>query len=318
MQGMKFHGRWGLAAALLVAGACDQGSVGEFEATESGSGGSSTTGVASAGTSGPGSATDASASASASATSSATTVDPTDDTSGGGLLLDVGTGSVCAGIDAHQCAGPVDCGENCGALDSMFDEYGCVRQACSATSACDDGFFCYRPQDYDGCQSSDVGCVESSEGNCECGTLPDCGGAYCVPEEIVFGGIAGGPTEGLAENICGPVDQDGFTIRVGTYASNACGGDFEAAPLLTLNVDQASGSTGTFTPGVGSWVEAWYAADGVPENAQIAEWVVVRITEWGDDTLQGDYEVRLTDGTLLVGSLSDVLACDSDTPLPCG
>jgi hypothetical protein len=308
---MNFDSRcWGVAAAVLLSVAgCDKGSVGEFGETE-GATGSSSTGAGSASASSTGSSTTpGTASASATATGSGET--------SGAPLLDVGVGGLCAGNDAHQCAAPVDCGESCGELDSMLDEDGCVRQACGTSSDCGAGFFCYRPSDYGGCQSSHIGCVEDEDGMCGCGLDDDCGGAYCVPEDIVFGGITPGPTQGFAVDLCGPDDGPGFTIELGSDASNACGGAFDPGPLLTINGDREAGTTGTFISQEGTWVEAWYAADGVMENADIAQWVVLRITAWGD-TVEGNYEVLLPDETLLVGSFSTVVSCEMDPPLPCG
>ncbi len=194
----------------------------------------------------------------------------------------------------------------------MFDENGCVRVACGlGQDPCEGGEFCYRPEDYGGCQSSDLSCSESPEGTCGCGFDPDCGGAYCVPEEIVFGGIAPGPTDGLMSNDCGPADEPIYVITVGAYASDACGGAFDPGPRLRISVDQESATPGTITTDDGSQVEASYTAEGTPETMQTAQWVVLRITAW-EPTVTGDYEVLLEDETLLVGSFASVVSCISD------
>ncbi|MEM6296899.1 MAG: hypothetical protein AAGA54_36885 [Myxococcota bacterium] len=308
------------ALLLLLPTACDQGSVGEFEATD---GSGETEGEATAGSTGgqttsAASTTGASSSATASGTSASAT---TEDTSVSGSTSTEGgetTGplGVCDGIDNHMCSSAVDCGDACGTLDSMFDENGCVRPVCDAATACDDGLFCYRPQDYGGCQSSDVSCVEDPEGTCGCGLDPDCGGAYCVPEAIVFGGIAPGPIEGLVESGCGPADEPLLVLMVGDYASNACGGDFDPGPLLSITLPHPSGIPGTYTSANQELVTAEYTPAASVDPFEPAEAVVLRVSSW-DGTVTGDYEVLLADGTLLVGTFGIVTMCE-DPGIGCG
>lgn len=244
---------------------------------------------------------------------SSTTGSVTETTAGGssesGILLDVGNVGFCEN-PLHACSGPVKCGENCGVLDSMFDEDGCVRVACTDGEACGDGEFCYRPIDYGGCQSSDLSCSEFDT-RCSCGFDADCGGAYCVPESIVFGGIVEGPSAGLVSNDCGPDDGAAFSISVGSYASDACGGAFNPGPLLTIFVAQDFGTLGTTATDDGVLASAQYSTDGTPETTQNAQWVVLRLTEW-DATVTGDYEVLLEDETLLVGTFTFVVSCPSE------
>lgn len=317
MKGMTFETRrWGLCAALLLCAAgCDKGSVGEFGETDgetSGAGEGPTTAAsasASAGSGGSAGSTSEGMTTAGASSTGAVTETTAEGSSDSGVLLDVGEVGFCEN-PMHACSGPVDCGENCGALDSMFDEDGCVRVACGVDQACGDGEFCYRPSDYGGCQSSDLGCTES-EGVCGCGLDPDCGGAYCVPEDIVFGGIVEGPTQGLASTECAPDDGPAFSIAVGSYASNACGGMFDPGPLLTIFVVQDFGTQGTTATDDPVLAVAQYSTDGTPETTQIAQWVVLRITDW-DATVTGDYEVLLEDETLLVGTFSTVVSCPSE------
>lgn len=314
MKGMTFETRRHLvvcAALLLSVASCDRGSVGEFGETEGEAGSDSdgpTTGASASASGSAGSTSNGMTTVASSSTGGASET-ATEGSSESGMLLDVGEVGFCEN-PAHGCEGPVDCGENCGALDSMFDEDGCVRVACGVGEACGEGEFCYRPMDYGGCQSSDVSCSES-EGVCGCGLDPDCGGAYCVPEDIVFGGIVEGPTEGLVTNDCAPDDGPAFSISVGTYASNACGGAFDPGPMLTIYVVQDFGTQGTTATDDPVLAFAQYSTDGSPETTQNAQWVVVRITDW-DATVTGDYEVLLEDETLLVGTFSSVVSCPTD------
>jgi len=311
MKSMTFEtGRaLGVCAALLLSVAgCDRGSVGEFGETEGEAGSDSdapTTGASASASGSAGSTSNGMTTVGASSTGgvSETTAGGSSDS---GVLLDVAEVGFCEN-PLHGCAGPVDCGENCGALDSMFDEDGCVRVACGVGDACGDGEFCYRPLDYGGCQSSDLSCTEF-DGTCGCGSLPDCSGSYCVPESVVFGGIVEGPTTGLVSTECGPDDGPGFSISVGSYASNACGGAFDPGPLLTIFVGDEFGALGTTATESGLYVHAQYSTDGTPETTQTAQWVVLHIAGW-DATVTGDYEVLLEDETLLVGTFESVVSC---------
>ncbi|MBV1859444.1 MAG: hypothetical protein KUG77_13610 [Nannocystaceae bacterium] len=304
------RGRLGFWAALLLSAAsCDKGSVGEFGETDGGSGGASeglTTGASASASAGSASA----GSTSGALTTAGSTGGVTEGSSGSdsGASFDTGTVGFCEN-PLHGCDGPVDCGENCGALDSMFDEDGCVRVACGEGDTCGDGELCYRPMDYGGCQSSDLSCSEF-DGVCGCGSLPDCGGAYCVPDSLFSGGIIEGPTNGFATNDCGPADGPAFVITLGNYASNACGGEFDAGPQLSIFVNREYGAEGTHTTTEGASV-AQYSPDGTPESAEDAQWVVLHTTQW-DGLVEGAYQVLLQDETVLVGTFEVVVSCPSD------
>ncbi len=295
-----------LALGMLIA--CDRGSVGEYEDDTGGaSSGASSSGDESTQSTGTASAGSATAS-SATVTSTSGGAETSDDSSGSS-----GVAAACEGNENHLCSDPVDCGESCGSLGSMFDDSGCVRAPCSTHANCGDGMFCYRPFDYGGCQSSDVGCVEDLDGTCHCASSPDCGGAYCVPEDIVFGGATLGPSDGLATSECGPDDGPAFVLRVGTYISDACGGEFAEAPLVEFRVAAALGTTGTFTTEGVDLIAASYDAGGL--EPQPVQWAVLSVAEAGD-LLEGEYAVTLADDTVLYGVFS-VVACPVTLP-PCG
>lgn len=310
-----------LAGVMLVAAlsGCDQGSVGEFESDDGGasSGASSSEGESSdsAGTASAGSAT-GNASDTATSTSGGSETGESGESSGtsGGSSSSGGVVAACEGSEAHLCSSPVECGESCGELDSMFDASGCLRQACETHANCGDGNFCYRPQDYGGCQSSHVGCFEDSDGTCQCGTLPDCGGAYCVSEDIVFGGADLGPADGWASDDCAPDDGPAFVLRVGTYTSNACGGQFAEEPLLEFHVRHPLGSTGSWTPYDDGFFAVTYFPDGV--TAEPIQWAVLSVADAADGLLTGEYAVTLQDDTVLYGSYAAV-SCPDDM-LICG
>lgn len=311
----------GVLALSLCLLACDSGSVGEFESDDGGatsgasSGASDTQGPTTGGTASSGS------SASATSTSGPTTTDATSPTDGGseGESGDDSSSSggpmgVCAGVENHMCSGPVDCGESCGELDSMFDENGCVRQVCEQHQDCGDGWFCYRPMDYGGCQSSDVGCFEDEEIGCQCASLPDCGGAYCVPEDIVFAGATPGPFDGWATDTCAPDDGPAFELRIGTYISDACGGAFdENDPRVDFVIDAPLGAASSFSTEQGDVISVVYRPGDGSQVPAIGSLTVSST----DGFIEGDYEVRLPDDTVLYGPFA-ALGCGSKNPPPCG
>jgi len=195
----------------------------------------------------------------------------------------------------------------------MFDEQGCVRAPCGP-DGCGAGEFCYRPSDYGGCVSSSISCDESEDGVCSCGFLSDCGGEYCVPESVVFGGIVPGPTVGIATETCLPDGESGFSVSVGEYMSNACGGSFGGGPRLTISVAAPLGTEASFATEQSVWLDAQYTVDGVTDAAA---WVVLRVDDVGA-VLSGEYEVLLPDERLLVGTFGGVVVCPSERPLSCG
>ncbi len=302
--------------------ACDNGSVGEFESDDGGATSGASSSASASG--GPASAgTDSSGSSdSATSTSGATTTEGTTSTQGGSASASESEGSsssggpagVCAGVENHMCSVPIDCGDACGELDSMFDENGCVRQVCERHDDCEEDWFCYRPMNYGGCQSSDVGCLEDAESGCQCASLPDCGGAYCVPEEIVFAGASPGPTEGWASEVCGPDDGAALHLRIGTYISDACGGQFDdGEPLILLSVFAPLGATGTFTSeDSGVFQARYFPGDG----SEVPATGAVSVTS-AEAFVEGEYEVVVPDGTVLYGPFS-AIACPPEGPLNCG
>lgn len=316
--------RIALAGFVLALPACDKGSVGEFESeTDSGTGSgsdsdsdsesASTSGSESASTSGSASdsasTTGVSASDSDSAVTSATTSSSESDSDSATESDSATTGpTACEGSENHLCSGPVDCGDACGTLDSFFDDEGCIRPACGRHDECGDGALCYHPIDYGGCASSDVSCTEDANGVCGCGLDPDCGGAYCVPSEIFFGGASDGPTEGWLDNSCAPDDGPAFALMVGLDA-NTCGGESDGGPLIRFLIAQDPGQIGTYDLSAPD-SSASYSAVGDLTDAEFVSDGILRIFEW-DDTVVGEYEIGLADTTVLVGSFS-LPYCNSD------
>ena len=298
-------------AAVLSLSACDKGSLGEFESeTESGSSSDS----------GSGSTAESSTSGASMSTS---LTEGTEGTEGEGTSAETGdptetstTGPVgaCQIADDFSCGAGVDCevSNACGTLDSYFDDDGCLRPTCRRNSDCGAGEVCYYDELYGGCASSSLSC-DDDNGECECGGSDDCGGAYCVPAELLPGGVEAGPTQGWIDRTCAPDDGLALAIELG-LAENAC----FAAPSDGLSVrmviytgDPSSYAgfplTGEFTPGGGF---AEISDDGGATTLGAATGAL-RIFNWGEDTIEGDYEITVEGGATYMGSFS-VPFCNSD------
>jgi len=91
----------------------------------------------------------------------------------------------CPEVSGFNCLGPVNCedGFQCGDLSSPFDSDGCLRPSCNSDEDCAEGDRCYIGQDFGDCLSSNVFCDQEGD-MCLCGSSDDCGGAFCVPQEI--------------------------------------------------------------------------------------------------------------------------------------
>ncbi len=117
------------------------------------------------------------------------TTDPTTETETDtdGTTTDTG-GVDCPAVPGFNCDGPVNCdqGYQCGELSSPFDADGCLRPSCESDEDCQAGDRCYIGYEFDDCLSSEVFCGQEGD-MCECGSSDDCGGAFCVPEDIYPG-----------------------------------------------------------------------------------------------------------------------------------
>ncbi len=127
---------------------------------------------------------------------------------------------VCPQSERFQCTGSIDCNPMaCGDVNSAFDEFGCLREACEDDEGCQPGEVCHTPQDWGGCASSGLFCEDGPEGQCSCGGTPDCGGRFCVPDELVPPALCSDFDDATAclESGCGP-------FVTGRTITNAGGG----------------------------------------------------------------------------------------------
>ena len=91
--------------------------------------------------------------------------------------------NACDAYPAHTCSEAISCrGANCGAGEP-FSKEGCLRSTCESDKDCGEKERCYRAEDFDGCESSNITCEDGEDGSCQCGQTDDCGGAYCIPED---------------------------------------------------------------------------------------------------------------------------------------
>jgi hypothetical protein len=85
---------------------------------------------------------------------------------------------------AFGCSEPLDCEIwSCGDPLSQVDENGCMRRDCTDDRDCPSTHVCFRPFDWGVCASSNITCNEGPAGTCECISDPDCGGAWCIPND---------------------------------------------------------------------------------------------------------------------------------------
>ena len=114
------------------------------------------------------------------------TTDPTTETTDPSTETDTGVGA-CPAVEGFNCDGPVDCQLNlCGGVGDVFDEGGCLRMSCQTDDDCAADERCYHGEQFGDCLPSVVFC-DTEDGLCLCGSTDDCGGAFCVPEELYPG-----------------------------------------------------------------------------------------------------------------------------------
>jgi len=137
-----------------------------------------------------------------------------------------GTGPRCPSPEEPGCALPEFlCKENhCGSVMSAWDADGQLRPRCSTSCPCGAGMTCFHVGLWGGCTPSILLCDE----DCHCLNSDDCGGAYCVPAELV-------PPEacGWAQDEQSCTDA-GCTLRVGreVFFDEEKGGTCECGALV--------------------------------------------------------------------------------------
>jgi hypothetical protein len=215
-------------------------------------------------------------------------------------------------IEFSPCGGLQDCG----ALESQFDENGCVRQECQQHEQCDAGELCYRAIEFGGCAPSGVSCEDDPDRQwCSCASNPECGGGFCVPQELYPTAAELPETDAIAERACAPDDGPAVHLRWGGQGTCDLAGD----RMFEVTAYEGPLAVGTFEldggPATGF---GWYrASDGTDVEVLAA---TIEITAYDGDTVSGSVEATLApndDGVLIVaGELVDVPVCE--TPQPCG
>lgn len=296
----------GGALALSFAACTEEGSVGVYPESSSGAeddgstdDGGSTTGTASA--------TDTSADATADGTTEsgdATTATVDDDA---GSSSESGTVGMCA--RPGNCVEYSPCeGGNCGELESLFDANGCVRQECQDHDACADDERCYRAIEFGGCAPSGVFCEDDVKTEaCLCGSLPECGGGFCVPEALypASSPLPQGVVFGQAT--CAPDDGAAVYFQWGGFG--ACDLDER---LLEITVFEGPLEVGTFEFSGSPEGFGWYVASD--ESVVEVVTATIEITAFDGVAFSGTVEATLApnaDGiSVLAGDLVDVPFCE--------
>lgn len=314
----SFTLRWLSASALALTACNGAKSLGEYD-TDDGSGTNSSDGVGDDGSDGMSMSTSASVSASGSTaanTDDGGTASDSDASASGDTAsddnasaTDTGTPGACEGGD-NCVLYPIDCDDvTCGGT-SMFDDDGCVRRACTdGPAACGEDEPCYRPDDFGGCQSSAVGCFDDeSTMSCQCATLPDCGGAYCLPLAEWPAPDAGPSTNAIVEDSCAPDDGPAFELSFGLDAPGCDA--VPDAPFVTIRLDYIDPVPGTYAFGDFVGGQGTYDAGGGASYTNANGWVV--IDAWDADSVSGTYHLVVPDVAYLSASF-DAAVCDTGT-----
>lgn len=305
--------RWMVVLAVTAVGCGDKGSLGNYDegGTESGDGSTSDDPSASASMS---SSASTSASSSASETASATgetsDTDPSMSTSANPTMTGGETdGPVCE-TEGNCTVYPAPCGDNCGALESEFDEAGCLRQKCGDDDQCGDGERCFVALEFGLCESSGTFCADDPESeSCSCGGDADCNGGHCVPEELYPVEMPGPEGDMLVTPDCAPDDGSAFVLGIWVAGeAQACDPSPDAERLLSLIVyEQLAVGTFEIGPSSGAGVGTSYI-DGEEEVGS----ATIEITELGE-TVSGHYTITLggyeSEIRVLGGDFVDVPSC---------
>jgi len=299
-----------LVVGALLAACSEEGSLGEYPE--------------SSGTAVDDGATDDSGTTngSASATEDGSATDGTDTTLGDSTDASVtsedSTGSSSDTGSVGACEQPGNCSEFsacegaslCGTLDSLFDENGCVRQECGDDDACADDERCYRAIEFGGCAPSGVFCEDDPElQTCLCGSNPECGGGFCVPQELY---PAASPLPGgvvFADAACAPNDGAAIYLQWGGFG--ACDLDER---ILELTVFEGPLEVGTFEFSGSLTGFGWYLASDDTDVEVVT--ATIEITAFDGAVLSGTVEATLApnadDVAILAGDLVDVPYCDTN------
>jgi len=302
-----------LLAVLVFAACTDDGSLGtypESSGTEdaSGSGDEDTTASSTAGTTTAGTTT---ASTTDDATSAVT--DATAESSGDGSTAG-DTGTAACEQPGNCVEFPPPCGDQgCGGLDSTFDEDGCLRQACQEHRQCADGELCYVALEFGGCAPSGVFCEDDAKTqSCSCGSNPDCGGGFCVPQELYPSASPLPDGVVFADRDCAPNDGPAFYLQWGGFGE--CDRDERTLELTVYEMP----AVGTFEFSVPNQGFGWYVTSDMMDVEVVT--ATVEITAFDGATVSGNVVATVApnvDGiSILAGEFTDIPFCD--TFPPCG
>ena len=291
---------------VLFAACSEEGSLGEYPE-------SSGTAVDSGATDdGSGTEDSATGNGSASASESASSSD--------GATAD-GSGSSSSSTGPFEgCEQPGNCveyspceGENlCGTLDSLFDANGCVRTECQDDEQCAADERCYRAMDFGGCAPSGVFCEDDPElQTCLCGSNPECGGGFCVPEDLypAESPLPGGPA--FVVGACAPNDGPATYFQWGGFG--VC--DLDEA-VLWLVFDGPL-QIGTFDLDSSSNNAGGYVTSDLTEVEVLAATIEVLAAD--AESVMGTVEVTLApndDGVQVIAGEFEMPVCEQSSP--CG
>jgi len=275
-------------ALVGVVGCIDKGSIGEYDDSSTGD---------------PG---DASASASHSETSLPTTTASGSD------------GEVpqrCP--DGRGCTNYPPCGEECGEVQSPFDEDGCLRTSCHGDEECGAGERCFVGLDFGYCEPSTMTCDENLDGpdpGCSCGGTLDCNGGHCVPEALYPAPLEEGDfSVAMLVPGCGAADEPVFAlVYYGDGSFNFCSAEDAIIELMVSFPGQGE-LIGEHLTVPGRFAGTHRGDGGVEQTVVHGRLVIDEVVEGSDgQSAVGSFEVVVdVEGELRIisGELSELQIC---------
>jgi hypothetical protein len=226
------------------------------------------------------------------------------------------TGNPEACMQPGNCSefSPCDGANLCGTLDSLFDENGCVRTECQDDEACADDERCYRAMDFGGCAPSGVFCEDDPElQTCLCGSNPDCGGGFCVPEDLypAASPLPGGPA--FVAGTCAPDDGPAVYFQWGGFG--VC--DLDEAVLSLVFVGAIGLGTHDFDSAPGS--SGAYVTSDLVEVEVLAATIEILAVDEDAMIMTGTVEVTVApndDGVQVLSGEFELPICEQSSP--CG
>ncbi len=226
--------------------------------------------------------------------------------------------------DGKGCTNFPQCGEECGQVQSPFDEDGCLRPTCHGDDECSAGERCFVGLDFGYCEPSTMTCEETLDGpdpGCTCGGTLDCNGGHCVPDSLYPAPLEDGDfSVAMLAPSCGPVDEPVLAlVYYGDGEFNHCAAANATIELLVA-FPRSDELVGEHVTAAGGFAGMHRGESGVEEQVVRARLVIDDVYE--DEVGQhavGSFEaVVIADGALRIvsGEIEDLMLCEQTHTCP--